>query len=87
MGFGPDGSESTEGSGEVLGRALVVRLPGLDLDLVEVRRLLVLLVLVIVEEGRVVLEKARVLDNDADELIKMTKSSKGDRIGVGYVLL
>ena len=67
-----------------MGRAFVVRLPGLDLDLAEVGRLLFR---VIVEEGRVVLEKARVFDNDSDELIKMTKSSKGDIIGVGFVLL
>ena len=67
-----------------MGRAFVVRLPGLDLDLAEVGRLVFRF---IVEEGRVVLEKARVFDNDSDELIKMTKSSKGDRIGVGCVLL
>jgi hypothetical protein len=33
------------------------------------------------------LKKARMFDNDSDELIKMTKSSKGNRIGVGCVLL
>ena len=67
-----------------MGRAFVVRLPGLDLDLAEVGRLVFRF---IVEEGRVVLEKARVFDNDSDELIKMTKSSKGDRTGVGCVSL
>ena len=67
-----------------MGRAFVVRLPGLDLDLAEVGRLVFRF---IVDEGRVVLAKARVFDNDSDELIKMTKSSKGDRIGVGCVLL
>jgi len=67
-----------------LGRAFVVRLPGLDLDLAEVGRLVFRF---IVDEGRVVLAKARVFDNDSDEWIKMTKSSKGDRIGVDCVLL